>query len=262
MIIRALPALLVLTCLSCYAQGPAAPPAAPAAAASSSAEQNQTTPSGPPQVVTTRPSRGNLRLPDWVTHSRNYPASAAQWASVINPGQRVSTLTFGRKFYYAGREQLAPIVFIPALVSSGYGHLADTDPHYGSDSAGFGERFGASMLSQATDRLSGDGLFSALFRQDPRYYRVGEGSIKHRVLGSVVQAVVRRGDNGNKQFNWSGMAGHALSNGLTLTYYPDVSATGGVVAGGIGVSIAGDVAGKLIEEFLPDAYRLTFQRKH
>ena len=41
--------------------------------------------------------------------------------------------------------------------------------------------------------------FSALLRQDPRYYRVAEGSIVHRGVNFAVQALVRRGDNGHKQ---------------------------------------------------------------
>ena len=55
---------------------------------------------------------------------------------MIDPGQRVTTLTAPRKLYYAGREQLAPIVFFSAIVSASYEHVADANPHYGSDGNG------------------------------------------------------------------------------------------------------------------------------
>ncbi len=258
MIIRALFALFALSCLSCHAEGP---PVAPLPASGSRTADALALPDAPKARVT-RPSFSTLRIPDWVTHSRNYPPSAAEWSSVINPGQQVTTLTATRKLYFAGREQLAPVVFLPAIVSAGYEHLADANPHYGSDGNGFAERFGAAMLRQATDRLTGDGLFPALLRQDPRYYRVAQGSIVHRGLRSAMQALVRRGDNGTEQPNWSGLMGHALGNGLAVTYYPQVSATGAVAAQGFGTSVAADAGTKLLQEFGPDLYHLAFQRKH
>jgi hypothetical protein len=98
--------------------------------------------------------------------------------------------------------------------------------------------------------------------QDPRYYRVAHGPIVHRVLGAAEQALVRRGDNGQKQGNWSGLLGHALSNGLAMTYYPEVSATGRVAADGFAKSVAADAGTKVLQEFLPDLYSLVFRRHH
>jgi hypothetical protein len=261
MILRALPGLLVLSFLSSYAGGQPARSEPQIASVSSSVGDVQTLPNAP-KPATTRPSFSDLHIPDWVTHSRNYPPEAAEWASVIDPGQRVTTLTVPRKLYYAGREQLAPVIFLPAIVSASYEHVADANPQYGSDGNGYAERFGAAMLRQAIDRLSGDGLFPALLRQDPRYYRAAEGSIVHRGVNSAVQALMRRGDNGHKQGNWSGLFAHALSNGLAVTYYPEVSATGRVAAQGFATSVAADAGSKLLQEFLPDFYYLAFQRKH
>jgi hypothetical protein len=212
-----------------------------------------------PQV---KPSGGILHVSDWITHSKDYPLETRKWTSVLNPGQQVHPLSAGDKLYYAGRLQLNPIVFVPALFASGYEQLADANPHYGSDSSGFAERFGSSMLRQATDRLTGNGLFPALFRQDPRYYRVASGSIGHRAMHSALQVLVRRGDSGHEQGNWSGLLGHGVANALTVTYYPQVSAKGSVVATGFATSLLGDAGSKLIDEFLPDIYYLVFQRKH
>ena len=254
-------AFIVLSCISSYAEGPAAPSNSLSSRSWSSyvdaeAVRNAQKP------ATTRPSFSDLYIPDWVTHSGNYLTEADEWATVTDPDQRVTTLTASQKLYYAGREQLSPIIFLPAIVSASYEHIVDADPHYGSDGNGYAECFGAAMLRQAIDRLSGDGLFPALLRQDPRYYRVANGSIAHRGLNSAAQALVRRGDNGHVQANWSGLLGHALSNGLAVTYYPEVSATGRVAAEGFATSVAADAGTKLLLEFLPDLYYLAFQRKH
>ncbi|MGI8772859.1 MAG: hypothetical protein ACR2JE_15665 [Acidobacteriaceae bacterium] len=224
---------------------------------------SQVTPDAPakpnPKV---KPSGGLLHVADWIAHSKGYPLETRKWTSVLNPGQEIHPLSASDKLYYAGRLQLSPVIFVPALFSSGYAQLADADPHYGSDGNGFGERFGAAMLRQASDRLTGNGVFPALFRQDPRYYRVAQGSIVHRGVYSALQVLVRRGDSGHEQGNWSGLLGHAFGNALILTYYPQVSAKGSVVATGMATSLAGDAGSKLIDEFLPDIYHLAFQRKH
>jgi hypothetical protein len=232
-------------------------PLAQTAAGAQTASNPQAAPN--PRV---KPSGGILHISDWITHSKDYPVETRKWTSVLNPDQEVHPLSAADKLYYAGRLQLNPIVFVPALFASGYEHLADANPHYGSDIDGFAERFGSSMLRQATDRLTGNGVFPALFRQDPRYYRVARGSIGHRVAYSAMQVLVRRGDSGHEQGNWSGLLGHGVANALTMTYYPAVSAKGSVVATGFATSLVGDVGSKLIDEFLPDIYRLVFQRKH
>ena len=51
-------------------------------------------------------------------------------------------------------------------------------------------------------RVFSDGIFAAAFHQDPRYYRVVNGSIVHRGLLSARQAFVRRSNDGVNQFNY------------------------------------------------------------
>jgi hypothetical protein len=285
MITRALYALIAFTVVSSFpsfAQGPRAMPQehtvflssssaaspslpdalpdAPDAQASAGAQAAANAQAAPnPQV---KPSGGILSVSDWIKHPKDYPLQTRKWTSVLNPDQEVHPLSAADKLYYAGRLQLNPIVFLPALFASGYEHLADANPKYGSDASGFAERFGASMLRQATDRFTGNGVFPALFRQDPRYYRVARGSIGHRATYSALQVLVRRGDSGHEQGNWSGLLGHGVANALTVTYYPAVSAKGSVVATGFATSLIGDAGSKLIDEFLPDIYHLVFQRKH
>jgi len=189
------------------------------------------------------------------------PRPDSKWDIYVMPGQQVERLSAMDKLHYVVHAQSQPIVLVPALFSAGWGQLTDANPHYGTDAGGFGERFGAAMLRQATDRAIGDGLLAAALHQDPRYYRVTDGSIKQRALGAVRQTFIRRSDSGDDQINISGIAGHAASNYLALTYYPDKSATAGVATAGFGTSVAADMVGKLILEFAPDVLRLAFRRQ-
>jgi len=189
-----------------------------------------------------------------------YPIKPGKWDTYIAAGQRPEPLSATNKLLYAAHEQVLPIVVVPALFSAGWGQLSDADPHAGVDAGGFGERLGYAALRQSTDRLTGDGLFAAAFRQDPRFYRETNGPIVHRALRAVRQTFVRRNDEGVDRFNASGILGHAVGNYLTMAYYPDDSSSVAVATSGFATSIAGDMGIKLIQEFGPDILRLAFRR--
>jgi hypothetical protein len=190
-----------------------------------------------------------------------YPLYANKKATIINPGEHAPPLTATDKLLYAGHEQTRWAVLMPGLISAGYGHLVDTDPHTGSDLGGFGDRFGLTVVRQATDRLSGDGIFPVLFHQDPRFYRIGHGPLVHRGLLAVKQTYVRLNDDREERPSYSGLLGHALGSFLAMTYYPHESATAAIAARGFGTAVAGDMGSKLLLEFGPDAIRLALYRK-
>jgi hypothetical protein len=182
-------------------------------------------------------------------------ATPRKYAQVIEPWQKAQTFTPFEKVIFSFTEVARPISLIPALYSASYEQLFETDPKYGNDAGAFGEKFGAASLRRASLRVFSDGIFAAAFHQDPRYYRVVNGGIIRRSLLSAKQAIVRRGDNGENQFNYSGITGRAASAALVLAYYPDPSATGRVVGITFAESIASDMGGNLVLEFLPNIIR-------
>lgn len=186
----------------------------------------------------------------------------SKWDISINAGQHPEPLSPTDTLIYAAHEQVLPVVIVPGLLSAGWGQMVDANPHVGTDAGGFGERLGYAMLRQASDRLTGDGIFAAAFRQDPRFYRENNGPIVHRGLRAVRQTFMRyNGDgDGGSRVNASGILGHALGNYLAMAYYPDSSSGAGVATSGFATSIAGDMGVKLIQEFAPDLLGLVFRR--
>jgi hypothetical protein len=170
---------------------------------------------------------------------------------MIEPGQAAVPFTASDKLVFSLTEVARPITLLPALYSASYEQLFETDPKYGHDAGAFGEKFGASMLRSASVRVFADGIFAAAFHQDPRYYRIAHGSVIHRGLLSAKQALIRRGDNGDNQINYSGITGRAAAAALTITYYPEPSITARVVASTFLTSIATDAGGDLLLEFIP-----------
>jgi hypothetical protein len=187
---------------------------------------------------------------------------ARRFAQVIEPGQTEYQFTAPDKLVFSFTEVARPFTLLPALYSAGYEQLFNTDPKYGKDAGAFGEKFGAAMLRSASVRVLSDGVFAGAFHQDPRYYRVAYGGFFRRSLFSIRQAVVRRGDNGADQFNYSGIVGRAAAAALVTTYYPQPSVTGRVVSLTFLTSIATDAGGNLVLEFLPDViHKVTIMQK-
>jgi hypothetical protein len=178
-----------------------------------------------------------------------------KYAQTIEPGRQAQELSGPDKVIFSFTEVARPITLLPALYSASYEQLFNTDPKYGHDAGAFGEKFGASMLRSASVRVFSDGILAAAFHQDPRYYRIGQGNIFHRGLLSARQALIRRGDNGNDQFNYSGIGGRAAAAALVVTYYPEPSVTAKVVGLTFVTSIATDAGGNLVLEFLPNIIR-------
>jgi hypothetical protein len=182
-------------------------------------------------------------------------APARRYAQSIEPNQRAYTFTPTNKIVYSLTLVARPITLLPSLYSASYEQIFNSDPKYGHDAGAFGEKFGASMLRSASVRIFADGVFASAFHQDPRYYRVAQGGLFHRALFSARQAIIRRGDDGSDQFNYSGIAGRAAAAALVVTYYPEPSITAKVVGLTFATSIATDAGGNLVLEFLPNVIR-------
>ncbi len=180
---------------------------------------------------------------------------ARRFARVIEPGQTEYHFTAPDKLVFSFTEVARPFTLIPPLYSASYEQLFNTDPKYGKDAGAFGEKFGAAMLRSASVRVLSDGVFAGAFHQDPRYYRIAHGNIVRRGVLAARQVFIRRGDDGEDQFNYSGIVGRAAAAALTTTYYPAPSVTGRVVGLTFLTSISTNAGGNLVLEFLPDVIR-------
>jgi hypothetical protein len=186
---------------------------------------------------------------------------APHFAKYIGPGQAPQRLSAGDKFKLAGHEQLQPYSFFTQALAAGWEHLLDSNPKFGTDKAGFGERLGAAALRQSSQSFFTDGLFASAFHQDPRYYRKGKGKIVGRIVYAATRVAVTRGDSGISEPNYAAFAGHAATGALTMTYYPAVSATWRGTAEGYSLSFVGTMLGYEVHEFVPDLIHLAHRSR-
>jgi hypothetical protein len=248
---RVLPFFLMAAMLLLYSQ--------PAFASNDNPET--TLPDAPEPVVsaTIPPKPAQQRT----TRQPSEPAplrQAPRLAKYIDPDEQVAPLSAKEKLELSGWEQLQPYSFGTQILAAGWEQLLNSNPKYGTDKAAFGERLGAASIRQNSQAILSDGIFAAVFRQDPRYYRKGSGSFVGRILYSVSRVLVTRTDAGNETANTSQLVGYAGAAALTMTYYPAVSATWSNTANGYGISLVGSALGNGVHEFAPDLIHLVFHR--
>jgi hypothetical protein len=158
-----------------------------------------------------------------------------------------------QKMRLAFRGTIDPFPFAASAFVAGIEQAADTLPGYHQGAEGYAKRYGAAYVNFASATMLRDGLFPAIFRQDPRYYYQGTGTKKSRVLYAMSTAVICHGDDGKKQFDISSVLGNFSAGALTQLYYPKGSRNGTstTLENGL-LATAGVGVGHVLQEFLFD----------
>ena len=164
---------------------------------------------------------------------------------------RAAALSPKQKFGLALRNATDPGSFLVAGFVAGIEQGTDGFPGYGQGGAGYGRRYGAAYGNLVIGTFLGGAILPTIFKQDPRYFYRGSGTVKQRALYAVSRAFVTRGDNGKTQVNWSGMLGDIGSGAISNAYYAPEDRQGGSVTIANGVlAIGGDCFNNLMQEFV------------
>jgi hypothetical protein len=121
-------------------------------------------------------------------------------------GANAVPLTTKLKFKLAMRVARDPISILGVAFMSGIDQ-ASNRPDYVQGAKGYGQRFGANAAGAFSDILLGGAVLPSLLHQDPRYFYQGTGTTASRLKHAVSAPFICRGDNGNRQINFSSMGG-------------------------------------------------------
>lgn len=128
----------------------------------------------------------------------------------------------------------------------------DAHPQLRSGIAGYGRYYWRGFL----DRTDGNYLvlfaFPTLFRQDERYYALGEGGFWKRGLYAASRTLITPNYHGHNSFNASELFGRALAETISAAYYPGGSRTVGAIAVRYGYAVGRDTLTNVFREFWPD----------
>jgi hypothetical protein len=166
-----------------------------------------------------------------------------------------------QKFELALKTLVDPETIGVDLVFSGLQQKTGGFKAYGTGPAGYAKRFTSSYGTSSIDALLGSAVLPSLFKQDPRYFYKGDGSVKQRALYAMSMSFMCKGDNGHWQYNYSGLLGGLAVGGISNLYYPSANRSSlNVTLENIAIGTGSSALSNLFQEFL--LRRLTRNAKH
>lgn len=171
------------------------------------------------------------------------------------------SMTAGQKISLAFRSAVDPYQFGIAFVVAGLSEAQDNGTGFGWGPEGYFKRSGAAYLDAFDGAMIGNGFLPALLRQDPRYFRLGHGSFKHRFFYAIATSFICKHDNTGKwEPNYSNVGGNIIAGAISNLYYPSNTAgLGQTINNGIIVTGEGTFGG-VLQEFWPDISRKLFHK--
>jgi len=161
------------------------------------------------------------------------------------------------------RSAVSPGAISGWFASAGYEQLLNGSPNYGTDRGAFGERLGAAAIRDATEGIFSDSVMSPLFREDPRYYRLGPSrNFLVRVIYAGTRPIVTRTDGGRTSPNFAELSGTLGGAALTNLYYPQVNRGFDQTMQTFGTSLGGSAVGDIVDEFFGDVMHLIRPSTH
>ena len=203
-----------------------------------------TTPSQPTGIGLLRtPPRGANRLFGIIPNYR-----ADQYRDIYKP------LTTREKYDIARRDSFDwPNYFLLAgyavqsqIASGGFSHNGGL--------RGFAEFYGRAAGDQVIGAYVTEAIMPSLLHEDPRYFRLGTGSIWHRAYYAASRIVITRADDGHSRIFLSELLGNAGVVAITTSYYPE-SRSASEAFERYSQQLGNDAISNELTEFWPDIKR-------
>jgi hypothetical protein len=171
-----------------------------------------------------------------------------------------SPISSGRKLTIAAKDSFDWPVYITSALFCTLYQLENQNPSFGQGMAGYGRRYGTALADQVIGNMMTEGFMPILFREDPRYFRRGDGSKKSRAFYALTRIFVTKTDSGRTTFNFAEVVGNSAATAISNAYYPDTR-TVHDNAERLGVALATDAFSQVAKEFWPDVKRKLFKKR-
>lgn len=180
----------------------------------------------------------------------------------VTSRQDASPLTPGEKFHLMLKSAHDPAVFGIVGIQAGISQAENDHPGYGQGWGGFGKRYGAALADTSSSNFFANFFWPVILKQDPRFYRLGEGSTTHRIEHALIQEFKAHRDNGGVTFNFSNVLGAFSSGTLSNVYYPSGDRGVGLTIQGAAISLLYGSFGGMVSEFSPDINHFIHRHRH
>jgi hypothetical protein len=132
-----------------------------------------------------------------------------------------SPITIKQKFTIANDDTLDGPSFALAAFFSGLGQIENSNASFGQGVKGYAHRYFTGLADQIVGNYMTEATIPSLLHQDPRYFRLGHGSIMKRTAWAISRSFVARDNSGRWNFNYSEWLGNGIDASIGNLYYPD-----------------------------------------
>ncbi len=163
------------------------------------------------------------------------------------------------KFWLATEDVFDPFGFIITGIYAGGSQLTNQYREFGQGATGYAKRYAGAFADNAIGNYLTEAIFPVVFRQDPRYFRMGPRyGFWKRVGYSASRVIVTRADSGARQFNFSEIVGNGVAAAAAAAYYPPSSRHPEEVSEKWALNVGSDAGFNILKEFWPDMRRKFF----
>jgi hypothetical protein len=181
------------------------------------------------------------------------------------PGVYLCSLGAKDKFVLFVGDSFNPVAFLNSGFNAGLDQASSRDPTFHQGIEGYAKRLGANFADQTSSKFFKDFAFPVLFAEDPRYYRMAQGTFHKRLLHAVGHSVVAYRVDGTRIFNSSEWFGTISAVALSNVYHPGNARGIGAGASRVGFAVLQDTGFDVLREFWPEVSRklnLPFRGSH
>ena len=182
------------------------------------------------------------------------------YMTVNEPSKTFEPLTPRQKFIQANHDTFDPFNWVLAGVYAGIYQWQDDYPQWKQGGAAYAKRYGATFADGALSSYLSEGVLPTLLHEDPRYFRLGEGSKLHRAFYAMTRVLITKTDAGTSRFNNSEIEGNLIAASLGNLYYPSANRTVGDTFEKFAISVVSDSGFNVLREFWPDMRRKVLHR--
>jgi hypothetical protein len=209
------------TTVSALPDAPAPQPSAFSSSIDEPQQQTTTSPAPTPSDQSETPEQRRARAAAELKQEESQRiAGIIPNFNAVNNGN-AAPITPAQKFQLFFKGSIDPYQFALAGLDAGIGQAENSNPGYHQGFKGFARRYGANYGDNVDGNFWGNAVLPSLLHQDPRYFRMGHGTILNRTLYSISTSVRTRGDNGKWQPAYSNLLGNLIGGAISNAYYPD-----------------------------------------
>lgn len=170
----------------------------------------------------------------------------------VSAGAMPPPPTFKQSFILATQNSFDYSSFIFVGITSAMAEGTDAHPKLGKGMGGFGQYYWRGLVDKTDGNYLVIFALPTIFRQDERYFAMGEGGFWKRGTYAATRIFVARNYDGGNTFNVSELLGRGMAQGISTTYYPSSDRTAGKLAGKYAYALGRDALTNVFREFWPD----------